>query len=131
MDTTEKACPALSDEQLRDLWLEVGGDFYWGSSKPDYAQIDEAKLFLFLRSFAERIKVEERERCAQVCAAVEDELRATVRKHEDAHRHYEDYAHLDREADTVSIVKDRIRAPVDAPSAAASRAESIRSDWSA
>jgi hypothetical protein len=62
MNTTRNASSALSDDELLRKWEEAGGDFYYPTN---YASMETAKLLPFLRSFAARVRADERERHAK------------------------------------------------------------------
>ena len=102
----------LSDHELQRMWREAGGGFH--GPHVEHGYMEEAKLLSFLRSFAARAAADERERCALICLTIETELSAAAEKHHAARR-YDEYERLESEAQTVSIVKDRIRALADEP----------------
>jgi hypothetical protein len=56
MDTTTSTPSALSDDELLRLWTEAGGDSGYG-----HTYIEASKFLRFLRSFAARIRAEERD----------------------------------------------------------------------
>jgi hypothetical protein len=104
----------VGDKDLLRMWREVGGSFH--GPHVEHGYMEEAKLLPFLRALAARAAADERERCAQVCLTIETELMAAAEKHRAA-RPYDEYEllRLESEAETVSIVKDRIRALADVP----------------
>jgi hypothetical protein len=70
---------------------------------------DAGTIMCLIGAFTTRVRVEERERCAQVCLTIETELLAAAESHLAARR-YDDYELLKSEALVFAIVKDRIRA---------------------
>lgn len=61
----------LSDNELRNIWREAGGTIFGSGG---LCVPHGTETLAIVRKMVARIRAEERERCAQVCLAVEGEL---------------------------------------------------------
>jgi hypothetical protein len=84
MDTTQKAASALTGDKTQDKPSDDARDeaskwFTWPGPRAK-------ALAVSIDAFVARKLVEERERCAKVCFAVEEELLAVAERYHEARR---------------------------------------------